>query len=121
MIISDFLNLEHQLSVHPEQVAVARLVHLRDRRSDIGDTADAEIERPARGRDFVHLVGSGNHVAGKLCRRAKRQLVDVNAKILGVVLNDLDFTEGGYYYNYYHYYYYRRYAYGSDPKNEAKA
>ena len=36
-----------------------------------------------------------------------RKLYDVKAVILGVVLNDLDFEEGGYGY----YYYYHRYGY----------
>lgn len=53
-------------------------------------------------------------------RRAARQLRDVNARILGVVLNDVDLEDGhgGYYY-----YYHSRYGapYGADAEKGAEA
>lgn len=41
---------------------------------------------------------------------AIQQLSDVGAKVLGCVLNDVDFKREGYYYSYYQYYY--KYSYG---------
>lgn len=69
--------------------------------------------------DGTILVVKASKTAKEAVRRASRQLLDVNANILGVVLNDVDFEEGGYYQHYY--YYYNRYAYGADPKKGAKA
>lgn len=57
--------------------------------------------------DGVVLVAKASQTAKEAIRRAARKLYDVKAVILGVVLNDLDFEEGGYGY----YYYYHRYGY----------
>jgi capsular exopolysaccharide synthesis family protein len=62
--------------------------------------------------DGTIIVVKASKTSKDAARRAARQLIDVNAKILGVVLNDVDFEEHGYYR---HYYYYRSgYAYGSE-------
>lgn len=70
--------------------------------------------------DGTILVVKSSKTTKDAVRRAKRQLLDVNAPILGVVLNDVDFTEGGYYSGY-HQYYYHRYAYTSDADKGAEA
>jgi capsular exopolysaccharide synthesis family protein len=62
--------------------------------------------------DGTIVVVKSAKTTKEAARRAVRRLEDVNAKILGLVLNDVDFKDGGYYYNYY---YYKR-GYGSDEK-----
>lgn len=62
--------------------------------------------------DGTIVVVKSSKTTKDAARRAVRQLEDVNANILGLVLNDVDFKSGGYYYNYY---YYKR-GYGSDEK-----
>ncbi len=47
-----------------------------------------------------------------LCRQALRSLRDVDAPLLGVVLNAVDLNKHEYTYNYYHYTYYKRQGYG---------
>ena len=47
-----------------------------------------------------------------LCRQALRSLRDVDARLLGVVLNAVDLNKHEYAYNYYHYTYYKRQGYG---------
>lgn len=47
-----------------------------------------------------------------LCRQALRSLRDVDAPLLGVVLNAVDLNRHEYTYNYYHYTYYKRQGYG---------
>jgi capsular exopolysaccharide synthesis family protein len=64
--------------------------------------------------DGVILVIRCGDTPRELVSRAKQALVDVNAKIFGVVLNRLDMNQDGYYY----YYYYR--SYYADEK-EGKA
>jgi capsular exopolysaccharide synthesis family protein len=64
--------------------------------------------------DGVILVIRCGDTPRELVSRAKQSLVDVNAKIFGVVLNRLDVNQDGYYY----YYYYR--SYYADEK-ESKA
>jgi len=54
-------------------------------------------------------------------RRASRVLHDVRANVLGVVLNDVDLKQGGYYRDHYYQYYRSGYGYGSDAENQAKA
>ena len=67
--------------------------------------------------DGVILVVKSAKSTKEMVKQAKKQLEDVNANIIGVVLNDLDLQdrEHGYYY----YYYYRKYGYyyGSKDKN----
>lgn len=62
--------------------------------------------------DGTIVVVKSSKTTKDAARRAVRQLEDVNANILGLVLNDVDFKSGGSYYNYY---YYKR-GYGSDEK-----
>ena len=47
-----------------------------------------------------------------LCRQALRSLRDVDAPLLGAVLNAVDLNKHEYTYNYYHYTYYKRQGYG---------
>ncbi len=63
--------------------------------------------------DGTILVVKSAKTTKEAARRALRQLGDVGANMLGVVLNDVDFKDGSYYYNYY--YYYKR-GYGSEDK-----
>ncbi|MBI2377102.1 MAG: polysaccharide biosynthesis tyrosine autokinase [Deltaproteobacteria bacterium] len=65
--------------------------------------------------DGTVVVVKASATSKEFVRRAVRQLVDVKANILGIVLNDLDFENANY--RYYNYYYYSRYSYGSDEKS----
>jgi capsular exopolysaccharide synthesis family protein len=57
--------------------------------------------------DGVILVIKGGETSRDLARRSQQLLREVNAKILGVVLNKMDRTSSKYYYtNYYKHYYY---------------
>jgi polysaccharide biosynthesis transport protein len=69
--------------------------------------------------DGTLLVVKASKTAKDSVRRATRQLLDVNAKILGVVLNQLNLDDRGYGYSYYHYYRYG-YSYGSEPTKNAE-
>jgi succinoglycan biosynthesis transport protein ExoP len=62
--------------------------------------------------DGVVVVAKAAQTTKDGIRRAARKLYDVDANLLGVVLNDVDFDQGGYG----GYYYYQRYgyAYGAD-------
>jgi capsular exopolysaccharide synthesis family protein len=64
--------------------------------------------------DGTIVVVKSSKTTKDAARRAVRQLEDVNAKVLGVVLNDVDFKSGGYYDYRYNYYYNR--SYGSDEE-----
>ncbi len=55
--------------------------------------------------DGVVLVVKSNHTPREAVARSKQALLDVNAKIFGVVLNHVDPAREGYYYNYKHSYY----------------
>ncbi|MBI2876933.1 MAG: polysaccharide biosynthesis tyrosine autokinase [Candidatus Tectomicrobia bacterium] len=59
--------------------------------------------------DGVVLVVRGGHTPRDPIRRVISQLSDVNAKMLGVVLNNIDFRKERYYYQYYYRYYYSYY------------
>jgi Mrp family chromosome partitioning ATPase len=61
----------------------------------------------SRTVDGVILVVSGGRTPRDTLQRAKEVLLQVNAKILGVVINRVDIQRGeyGYYYYRYHYYY----------------
>lgn len=63
------------------------------------------------------LVVQANKTSKDAVRRASRALKDVDANVVGVVLNDFDVDGGSYGYNYY---YYRGYGYG-ESEEEAKA
>lgn len=70
--------------------------------------------------DGTILVIKASKTTKDSARRAARQLVDINANLLGVVLNDLDLSDEGYYRQQKYYYYYKGYEY-SDGEKEAKA
>lgn len=55
--------------------------------------------------DGYLLVVSSGDVDRNAAAKSKELLENVNAKILGVVLNNLEISEKGYYGYYYHYYY----------------
>jgi succinoglycan biosynthesis transport protein ExoP len=63
------------------------------------------------------LVIQANRTTRESARRARRRLLDVEANIVGVVLNDLDIDSAA---NSNQYYYYR-YGYGTDGEEDAKA
>jgi len=54
-----------------------------------------------------------------LCRQALRSLRDVDAPLLGAVLNAVDLNKHEYTYNYYHYTYYKRQGYGRPEEGVA--
>jgi capsular exopolysaccharide synthesis family protein len=64
--------------------------------------------------DGVILVVSGGKTPRETLQRAKEVLLQVNAKILGVVINRVDIQRGEYGYYYYRYHYY----YGKDGKKK---
>ena len=66
--------------------------------------------------DGVLLVVHGGRSSRHVVRRAKQILQDVGAKVIGVVLNNVDVTSQDYYY-YYQQYYYKSY-YSSDDEVE---
>ena len=67
--------------------------------------------------DGTILVVKASQTTKEAARRAARQLRDVKANVLGVVLNNVDLKEGGYYRDHYYQYYRTGYAYGSDAEN----
>lgn len=69
--------------------------------------------------DGTVLVVRAHRTTRELARRAQRALRDVNAKIVGVVLNAVDFENRSY--GYYQYYQYKQEGYGPLPSaNDAK-
>jgi len=70
--------------------------------------------------DGTILVIKASKTTKDSARRAARQLLDINANLLGVVLNDVDLTDDGYFRSQKHYYYYKAYEY-SDKDKEAEA
>lgn len=70
--------------------------------------------------DGTILVIKASKTTRDAARRAARQLLDINANLLGVVLNDLDLSDEGYYRQQKYYYYYKGYEY-TDTEKEAKA
>lgn len=80
----------------------------------VGQVIDCAIMAPAM--DGVMLVIDTTHNSYKLERRIKQQLEMAGAKILGVILNRVDFTDkGGYYGKAYGYGY--GYGYGENERN----
>lgn len=61
--------------------------------------------------EAVVLIVQGGATPRELVDRAKLQLLQVNANVIGVALNNVDFSSAGYDY-YYRYYRSRRYSYG---------
>ncbi len=66
------------------------------------------------------LVVKASKTSKEAARRAARQLADVRANVLGVVLNDVDLKQGTYYRDQYYQYYRSGYAYGSDAEGRAE-
>jgi capsular exopolysaccharide synthesis family protein len=66
--------------------------------------------------DGVMLVVLGGKTSKEALLRAKEAIVQVEAKILGVVINRVDLSRSEYGYHYYRYYYY----YGEDGKKKKK-
>ncbi|MCK6546327.1 polysaccharide biosynthesis tyrosine autokinase [Myxococcota bacterium] len=64
--------------------------------------------------DGTVLVVKASKTTKEAARRAARQLLDVDANILGVVLNDADLEAGGYYQGYYYGYRHRYGVYTSE-------
>lgn len=62
--------------------------------------------------DGVILVAKAHETSYDYVKKAIKNLRDVNAKILGLVINGLNIKKSGYNYNYYYY------AYGEHPKSE---
>jgi len=58
--------------------------------------------------DGVVLVVLSGKTPKEALRQSKSALLQVNAKILGVVINRVDIQRSGYYYDYHNYYYYRQ-------------
>ena len=56
--------------------------------------------------DGIIFVLNGNKANRDVSRKALSFLSEVNDKILGVVINDVDFSKDKYYYHYYYQYYY---------------
>jgi len=63
--------------------------------------------------DGTILVVRAHQTPFDLARKAIKSLTDINAPLLGMVINALDLKKGDYYYNYYHYS-----AYGEEPAEE---
>jgi capsular exopolysaccharide synthesis family protein len=67
----------------------------------------------------VLLVIRAEEVPRKAAKKAKDQLLGVNARLLGSVLNDIPFQKHGYYYyNYYHKYQAYYYSHGDQEKSK---
>ncbi|MHB9074083.1 MAG: GumC family protein [Desulfobaccales bacterium] len=67
----------------------------------------------------VLLVIRAEEVPRKAAKKAKDQLLGVNAHVLGSVLNDIPFQKHGYYYyNYYHKYQSYYYSHGDQEKSK---
>ena len=79
----------------------------------IGAVTDAAIL--SKWVDGSILVVQANKTTKESAKRAHRRLSDVDANVVGVVLNDFDLESTGYGS---HYYYYHRYGYG-DSGQEA--
>jgi capsular exopolysaccharide synthesis family protein len=61
--------------------------------------------------DGVILVVKGGRTTRDAARHSQRQLVSANARLLGVIVNEIDFSNPAYGYQYYYYRNYSRYGY----------
>ncbi len=103
--------------LHSERFA--RLLRDLDARYDrvlldsppVGAVTDAAIL--SQSTDGTVFVIQASGTPKDAARRAARLLRDVEANILGCVLNNVNFAKDGYG-GHYHYYYYHRYGYGAD-------
>ena len=83
----------------------------------IGAVADAVVL--ATHADGVLLVVKAGHTSRDMARRAVRSVRDVNAKLFGAILNNINLDDPQY--GDYYYYAYRQYgAYYGEKKDEAK-
>ena len=71
--------------------------------------------------DGTIFVVKASKTTKDAARRATRVLSGVRANLLGVVLNDVDLKQGGYYKDNYYQYYRTGYSYGSDAEGQANA
>lgn len=70
--------------------------------------------------DGVVMVLKAGQTTKELAKRAHKNLREINAKIIGAILNDVDFERDRYYYYYpYYYKYYKHYAGEKEEKAEA--
>ena len=83
----------------------------------VGAVTDASIL--SQLVDGTVLVVRAHETPKDVARRAGRQLHDVGAHVVGVILNDFDAKVGDY--GYQDHYYYRGYGYGSEADDKAQA
>lgn len=70
--------------------------------------------------DGVILVVKGGKTTRDAANHAKRQLASANVRILGVIVNEIDFSSSSYGYQYYNYRNYSRYGYAYGDRAEEK-
>jgi succinoglycan biosynthesis transport protein ExoP len=70
--------------------------------------------------DGVILVVKGGKTTRDAAGHAKRQLASANVRILGVIVNEIDFSNSSYGYQYYNYRNYSRYGYTYGDQPEEK-
>ena len=70
--------------------------------------------------DGVILIVKGASTTREAAAHARRQLISAKCRLLGVIVNEIDFSNPAYGYQYYYYQNYSRYgyAYGSGPTTE---
>jgi succinoglycan biosynthesis transport protein ExoP len=73
--------------------------------------------------DGVILIVKGASTTRDAAAHARRQLVSAKCRLLGVIVNEIDFSNPGYGYHYYYYRKYSRYGYtyGNGPSTEGPA
>ena len=73
--------------------------------------------------DGVILIVKGASTTREAAAHARRQLVSAKCRLLGVIVNEIDFSNPGYGYHYYYYRKYSRYGYtyGTGPTPEGPA
>ena len=84
----------------------------------IGTVIDAAIL--SRYADGAALVVESEGTGRRMFKRAKEQLDRTGVRFLGVILNKVNMTKGGYYNKYYSYHRYRKYGKYSDDEYYAK-
>jgi len=70
--------------------------------------------------DGVILIVKGGNTTREAAAYARRQLIAAKCRLLGVIVNEIDFSNPGYGYHYYYYRKYSRYGYtyGAGPTTE---
>jgi len=71
--------------------------------------------------DGVILVVKGGRTTRDAASHAQRQLGSANARLLGVIVNEIDFSNPAYGYQYYYYRNYSRYGYSYGDRAEGKS